>query len=149
MNDGVVICEKEDMRARFNIALLGAETGGQLSMRVQEVKPGEGTPLHLHEAQAETFHVVAGSFLFQVGEECVRGEPGFTVHIPKQVPHCFLYPDTGKNASGTLISVLTPGIHDGFIKNIPEAEAKGVPMTELTAMALTYGAKIVGGKIEC
>ena len=147
MKEQVKITELEETRSRFNIALLGTETNGQLSMRVQDVRPGEGTPLHKHTEQAETFHVVSGVFKFQVGDEVVVGEPGFTVHIPKGTAHCFLYEDVGQKENGNLISVLTPGIHDGFIKNIPEAEQNGVPMNELTNMAENFGAEIVGPKL--
>lgn len=148
MKEQIKITQKEEMLSRFNIAMLGTETNNQLSMRIQEVKPGEGTPLHLHTEQAETFHVVSGVFTFQASDEIVIGEPGITVHIPKGTPHCFLYNDIGQQENGNLISVLTPGIHDGFIKSIPEAEQQGVPMNELTKMAKGFGAKIVGPKLS-
>jgi len=57
VGNGVVITEQKETKARFNIALLGSETNEQLSMRVQAVQPGEGTPLHVHVEQAETFDV--------------------------------------------------------------------------------------------
>lgn len=147
MKEQVKITQIEETRNRFNIALLGSETNSQLSMRVQSVKPGEGTPLHFHTEQAETFHVVSGKFKFQVGDEVIVGEPGFTVHIPKGTAHCFLYEDVGQKENGNLISVLTPGIHDGFIKSIPAAESKGVPLNDLIKMAEEHGAKIVGPKL--
>lgn len=142
MQHKIAMTKSEDTQARHHIALLGEETNQQLSLRVQDIVPGQGTPLHAHVEQAETFHVVAGTFRFQVGEEVVIGRPGFSVHIPKGTPHCFLY--EGKEDNGQLISILTPGIHDGFIRNIPEAEQQGAPMSELSAMAETFGAKILG-----
>lgn len=148
MKEEIKITPIEAARTRYNIALLGTETNSQLSMRVQDVAPGEGTPLHVHTEQAETFHVVRGIFRFQVSEEIVTGSSGFTVHIPKGIPHCFIYDDVGQQENGHLISVLTPGIHDGFIKNIPEAEQNGMPLNELTKMAENFGAKIVGSKLS-
>lgn len=147
MSAKVIIRDIETTKARHNIALLGEETQQQLSLRVQEVSPGEGTPLHLHNEQAETFHVVDGEFLFQVGDTKVHGKPGLSVHIPKGTPHCFLYPDTGQRHNGKLISVLTPGIHDGFINEIPKAESNGASSEELSQLAEQHGAKILGPKI--
>ncbi|WP_261844832.1 cupin domain-containing protein [Aliamphritea ceti] len=145
MSQSVVITQPETTLARYNIALLGEETSEQLSLRVQNVKPGEGTPLHIHTDQAETFHVISGTFRFRAGNDELTGGPGFTVHIPKNTPHSFIFEDKANN--GQLISVLTPGIHDGFIRNIPEAEANGTSMEELSQMAETFGAKIIGPKL--
>ena len=146
MSNQIIVTQAEETRARYNVALLGEETSGQLSLRVQDVKPGEGTPLHIHTEQAETFHVVSGTFRFRAGDDELTGGPGFTVHIPKNTPHCFRY--EGKESNGQLISVLTPGIHDGFIRNVPQAEQAGMPMTELTEMAEQFGVKIIGPKLS-
>lgn len=146
MTDSVVITEIEETKARHNVALLGAETGQQLSLRVQEIAPGEGTPLHKHVDQAETFHVVKGTFRFRAGDQEVIGTPGFTVHIPKGTPHCFLY--EGQKENGQLISVLTPGIHDGFILNVPEAQQQGASMEALIELSAQHGVEILGPKLK-
>jgi len=142
MSSGVVVIGQEDALVRGNIALLGEETNQQLSMRVQEILPGQSTPLHIHHEQAETFYVMQGEFRFRAGDQEVDGQPGITVHIPKGVPHCFAY--LGREASGQLISVLTPGIHDGFIRDIPEAQKSGVSPEALADIAAANGATILG-----
>ncbi len=142
MSANVVITEAEAAKARHQVALLGSETEQQLSLRVQEIAPGEGPPLHIHLDQAETFHVISGIFRFQVGDKEVIGKPGFSVFIPKGTPHCFLY--EGERENGQLISILTPGVHDGFIQNVPEAQAGGASPEVLSALAATFGVKIQG-----
>lgn len=142
MNTDVVITDVEDTKARHNVALLGSETNQQFSLRVQEVSCGDGTPLHIHTDQAETFHVVSGSFRFRVGDDEIVGHPGFTVHIPKGIAHSFLY--EGQQEKGQLISILTPGINDGFIQTVPAAQAKNVPQDELVAIAEQFGTTIIG-----
>jgi len=146
MGNNVVATEIEATKARHNIALLGAETNQQLSMRVQAVMPGEGTPLHLHTEQAETFHVVSGTFRFRVGDKEVIGKPGFTVHIPKGTPHCFLY--DGATENGQLISVLTPGINDGFIAEVPVAQENGASNEAQAEIAERFGTQIIGPGLE-
>jgi quercetin dioxygenase-like cupin family protein len=142
MNTDVVITNIEDTKARHNVALLGSETNQQFSLRVQEVSCGDGTPLHIHTDQAETFHVVSGSFRFRVGDDEIIGHPGFTVHIPKGIAHCFLY--EAQHKKGQLISILTPGINDGFIQALPEAQKENASQDELAAIAGQFGTKIIG-----
>ena len=141
MSDKIVTTSAKQTRARHHVALLGRETGGQLSMRVTDTRPGDGTPLHLHRDQAETFHVVRGRFRFQIGDEEVSGGPGFTAHIPKGTPHCFTYLDD--DAPGQLISVLTPGIHDGFIEEVPIAQENGLKGPALAELAKRHGVEIL------
>lgn len=147
MREHVTITSASEARNRHDIALLGEETQRQLSLRVQQLSPGYGTPLHIHREQAETFHVVSGQFRFRVGDQELVGEPGMTVFVPKGTPHQFLYEDRGQGVDGQLISVLTPGVHDGFIQRIPEAQSQGAgadALAALAALATEFGAEILG-----
>ncbi|USE35185.1 cupin domain-containing protein [Endozoicomonas sp. SCSIO W0465] len=141
MNDKVKIVSEEKTANQLQVALFGVETDSRFSLRISKPKANEGTPLHLHTEQAETFHVVSGDFKFQVGDEIIQSKVGDTFYIPANTPHCFL--NIGKS-QGYLISILTPGIHDGFIKNIPEAQQKGATPDELSILAEQFGVKIIG-----
>jgi len=137
----VVLTNADQTINRHNVALLGEETGQQLSLRVQEIPAGYGVPLHSHLEQAETFHIVQGRFLFQVGGEQLEAGPGQSIHVPKGTPHSFRYLD---ELPGQLISVLTPGIHDGFLLHLPEAQAEGASPEEQTRIAAENGVVIHG-----
>ncbi|WP_299985820.1 cupin domain-containing protein [uncultured Ruegeria sp.] len=141
MTGKAIITPPEKTEARNYVALLGEETNGQLSYRFHAVQPGEGPPLHMHLEQAETFFIVSGSFIFQAGDDVVEVGPGTTLHVPKQTPHSFR---CISDEAGRLTSVLTPGIHDGFIMNVPEAQASGRPKDEVKALALEFGTEILG-----
>lgn len=147
MNSAIVIRDQQQTQSQHNVALHGEETNGQFSLRVQHVESGYGTPLHAHREQSETFHVVRGNFTFQVGDEQIVGKPGMTVHIPAGIPHCFLFEADWEAQTGELISILTPGIHDGFIRDVPAAQDAGVPMETLTEMANDNGVDILGPKL--
>lgn len=131
----------EETLARHHVALLGSETEQQLNLRVQEVTPGYGQPLHRHLEQSETFHVIRGRFRFRAGDEEVVGEEGFSIFIPNGVPHCFVYEG---DTNGKILSVLTPGTHDEFVLNVPKAQEEGMPKDELAEMALQSGTEILG-----
>ncbi|MGY0216103.1 cupin domain-containing protein [Endozoicomonadaceae bacterium StTr2] len=144
MSGNVLTTNHQLTSLRHQVALLGSEAEGQFSLRIQFPEPGEGTPLHAHTEQAETFHVISGRIKFQAGDQVLVGEPGFTVFIPKGTPHCFL--NIGKE-QGHMISILTPGVHDGFLTNIPAAEKQGASAEILSAMAEQHGARILGPKL--
>jgi quercetin dioxygenase-like cupin family protein len=50
-------------------AEVGAETGGADAVQQQETRPGGGPPLHRHSREDEGFTVLAGEYLFWVGEQ--------------------------------------------------------------------------------
>lgn len=137
----VKFTEQEETKARHHVALLGSETEQQLNLRVQEVVPGYGQPLHRHLEQSETFHVIRGRFRFRAGDKEVVGEEGFSIYIPKGVAHCFVYEG---ESNGKILSILTPGIHDEFVLNVPKAQEEGMPKDELSEMALQSGTQILG-----
>ena len=130
-------------KERSEVALLGEETGGALIFRSQEVDPGQGTPLHKHLEQDETFHIINGRFRFIVDDKEVFANDGTTLFVPRNTPHSLL--NIGESTA-KIISVLTPGVHGGFVLNVPEAEKAGASNEELSEIAGSYGAVILGPK---
>ena len=67
------------------------QTGGRFSM-IEEVAPrGEGTPLHVHREDDETFYVLEGELTFYLNEggQPIPASAGSFVHIPGGVVHAF------------------------------------------------------------
>ena len=137
------ISTPEQTRKRYEVALLGEETDKALIFRSQDIAPNQGTPLHKHLEQDETFHVITGDFRFLVGDQEVFASEGTTLFVPRDTPHSLLNigTDTAK-----LISALTPGIHDGFVLKVPKAEKAGASNEALSNIASNYGAVILGPK---
>ena len=137
------ISKPEKTKERFEVALLGEETDGALIFRSQDVDPDQGTPLHKHIEQDETFHIISGYFRFIVGDKEIFASEGTTLFVPRNTPHSLL--NIG-DESAKLISALTPGVHDGFVLNVPAAEKAGASNQELSDIAENYGAVILGPK---
>ena len=56
-----------------------------------------GPPLHIHPNQDEIFFIVAGEYLFQVGDDKHHLNAGDTIFLPRTIPHAFAQlTDTGK-----------------------------------------------------
>jgi len=80
-----------------DIKISGKDTGGALAVFEYTGTVKGGPSLHSHDAQDETFYVVAGEYLFVVGEEQHQLKPGDTIFLPRQVPHTWTQlTDTGK-----------------------------------------------------
>jgi quercetin 2,3-dioxygenase len=80
-----------------DIKISGKDTGGALAVFEYTGTAKGGPSLHLHETQDEIFYVVAGEYLFVVGEAQHQLKPGDTIFLPRQVPHTWTQlTDTGK-----------------------------------------------------
>ncbi len=73
--------------------------------------PGQpGPDLHVHREHADAFHVLEGTFRFQVGEETYDRGPGSFVLVPPGVPHKFSNPF---DAGARLLNLHAPGSRFG------------------------------------
>jgi len=75
----------------LDLKIGSADTDGGMAVFEQIGKsPNGGPPLHVHAAQDEYFHVLDGSYRFQVGDERFPASMGDTVFLPRGVPHAFI-----------------------------------------------------------
>ena len=136
----------------MEVLVSAQDTGGQLSILRQRLVPGYAPPVHVHEREDQTLHVLDGSitaWLDPMGEspvEAVLGQ-GDTVFLPRGVPHAFKAGDGG----ATLLEVNTPGGFEHFHLDAgDEATHDGVPeqapsdIERMARCAVDYGCAIVG-----
>lgn len=68
----------------------GAQTGNRFALIEDFAPRGDGTPLHAHPDDDESFYVLAGEITFVLANDPpVRAQAGAFVHIPGGVPHAF------------------------------------------------------------
>lgn len=65
------------------------DTNGDLTIFEYIGNQKGGPPLHIHPSQDEIFFIVAGEYLFQVGDEKYQLKSGDTIFLPRAVPHAF------------------------------------------------------------
>lgn len=133
--------------ALTTIKATGETTGGRIAV-IEDVAPkGEGTPLHAHREDDETFYVLDGELTFWLGEDRpVRAPAGSFVHIPGGVAHAFrVDSDTAR-----YLIVTTPQ-HGEFYRAISApAPARRLPpaapldMEKVEAACAAYGVEILG-----
>lgn len=119
------------------------ETGGQSSLLELELVPrAQGTPLHYHERNAETFTVLEGELTVRSGDQFHKLRPGQTYTVPPGTKHCF---SNAQNAPVRAMIELNPG-SEGFENAIKiayglardgQCDAKGLPK-RLDHMAVLF-----------
>jgi mannose-6-phosphate isomerase-like protein (cupin superfamily) len=76
-------------RDSLSCKVSGSDTEGRTAIFEGVVSPGAGPILHLHHEQNEWWYILDGEFLFQVGDQRFRAQPGASVFGPRAVPHAF------------------------------------------------------------
>ncbi|MBX9456673.1 MAG: cupin domain-containing protein [Rhizobium sp.] len=77
------------LNGRFDCKVSAVDTSGGMSVFDTFRDIQGGPPLHYHELQDEWFMVLEGEFLFQVGDNKFRAQPGDSVFGPRMVAHTF------------------------------------------------------------
>jgi mannose-6-phosphate isomerase-like protein (cupin superfamily) len=117
---------------------------------------GDSAPLHVHQTQDETFHVLEGELRLHAGDADVRIGPGETLLAPKGEPHTYRV-ESSEGARWLVIT--TGGDFERFVRAFsrkadrPELPVpQGPPTPEqadaLAATAREYGIELIGPPLE-
>lgn len=82
----------------------GAQTAGDLLLFEAWMPRGKATPLHAHPDSHESFYVMHGDLLMQIGDADGKIAAGAVVMVPRGVPHAFAV----TSESARLLVVHTP-----------------------------------------
>lgn len=98
--------------SRVRLLISGADTEGQFCMLEFEGPPGRSTPMHKHDREEETIHLLNGQLEVTMDGEQLTLMPGDTVLIPRHVAHRLT---TVGEHSARYIVVCTPAGFDEFV----------------------------------
>lgn len=121
----------------------GVDTQGRVAIFETTVSPGAGPVLHRHHAQNEWWYVLEGQFLFQVGDERFRSQPGGSVFGPRGLPHAFRC--TSKEPGKVLMSFDPAGQIEAFFTKLATLGADaGAGRHNEKELLQQYGLEFVG-----
>ena len=103
-----------------------------LAYSIHEWAGSGPTYLHVHYADDETWHVLAGTLRFRLADREVEAPAGTTVFVPAGVAHSYM-----ADASGRYLIILTPRLRDLI------GELHGAPMSEHAAIMRRYRSEIL------
>ena len=134
-NGGTVVHAFEDY---INFKLTAEDTGGALSLGLDEVPPGSGPPLHYHLNEDEVFIVQEGRFEYFIENRWIELGPGGVVFAPRNVPHCFRNPGDKPARQWT---IFLPSGFETFFKRCAAEFAKpgGPDMKRITTISTEHG----------
>lgn len=127
----------------------GAEQTGDRYSLIEEFAPGgEGTPLHVHREDDETFYVIEGELTFYLDDDQpIPASAGSFVHIPGGVVHAFQV----DSETARYLIITTPQ-HERFYRAAfgDPAQLRDLPperpldMERIGAAAQEYNVEILG-----
>ena len=97
---------------RCTIKASGEDTGGAYALIEMFLPPSGGPPPHLHEREEESFYILEGTLLFQVGDESLTAGAGAYVKTPRGVRHALK--NAGTTPARVLVLVIPAGIEKFF-----------------------------------
>ena len=126
-----------DMR----VLLRAGQSGGSLALFEETTAPNAGPPLHVHHAEDEFFHIVAGTYRFQAGDEVIDGSAGDALFVPRGTPHCFC--NVG-DQTGRLFMGFVPGGGEAFFDWLAENGMPSGPAEEAAMLMDRYAVEFLG-----
>ncbi len=129
------------------ILIRSEETGGAWALIEGTIPPAtSGPPLHINTGEDETFYILEGALLLQVGERQVTLTPGCVGYIPKGTVHAFCNP---YSVPVRMLGLLTPGGFERFFEEgaaLAAQTAPGAPpdVAAQIALARKFGGVLVG-----
>jgi quercetin dioxygenase-like cupin family protein len=97
------------------------DTGGAYSQWEAIVPPGGGPLLHVHSREDESFYVLEGELVFQLGDIEETAAAGTFVSLPVGIPHCFR--NKTQSMARLLITVVPGGLEGLFFESGTEVES--------------------------
>ena len=102
-----------------------------------------GPARHLHYNQEEWFYVLEGEFLFEVGAERFRLQPGDSLLAPRQVPHVWAF--VGEGRGRVLVEFFPAGKMEAFFREVTKANAMPPQDPELWR---AHGMELLGPPLQ-
>jgi quercetin dioxygenase-like cupin family protein len=121
----------------------GQQSGGEFALLKTACERGHTAPRHRHRLATETFIVLEGEMLFDVGGERRLAAAGHVAVLPRGEDHTFVV----VSATASYLTLHTPAGFEDFVRDVSDAaEAAGAPPAgdALAALAARHGIDIIG-----
>ena len=120
----------------------GAETNGAYSMLEVELD-GDGPPLHIHNAEDESFYVLEGEIDLQIEDRKINATAGSFTLVPKGTVHTFA--QVGQQPAKFLVTYSPAGFENFFDEavDLDVTDTEGY-VAKANALAEKYNMEIVG-----
>jgi quercetin dioxygenase-like cupin family protein len=125
------------------LLVAGEQSGGEFALFRSTGECGHTVPRHRHRLAAETFIVMDGELLIEVGDERRVAAAGHVAVLPREQVHTFMV----VSPTARYLTLHTPAGFDAFVHDVSDAvQATGATPDQATLVALAaeHGIDIVG-----
>ena len=124
------------------LILAGDDTGGEFALFESIGHRGHNSPTHRHLHASETFVILDGEMLIQVGNEQRVASAGDSAVLPRGLPHTFVV----LSATARYLTLHTPAGFDEFVQAVSDLAVGGQApdRAALVAAAAERGIEILG-----
>jgi quercetin dioxygenase-like cupin family protein len=148
--EGYVVPPGESLERPYfmsNRALAGtASTGGVITVEEGVLQPGQPGPYrHYHPNMAQTFYVLEGELLLQIGDQVERAGPGTFAFCPAGSVHAFRA--AGTEPARVLVTAMPPGPAEGYFRELAKLPREAGE-AEWDALGKKWGNIVVGPPLE-
>jgi quercetin dioxygenase-like cupin family protein len=119
----------------------GEQTGGRLTAAENVIAPGDGPPLHTHDAEDEFWWVIEGRLRFKLGDEIAETETGSFVFVPRGTPHAF---QNAGDAPARLLVMFTPSGMERFFDEFAALPAGASTAEAFSRIGGPVGMDVIG-----
>jgi quercetin dioxygenase-like cupin family protein len=117
------------------------DSAGGISVFEMTVAPRSGPQLHVHHREDETYYVLSGEFLFEVGGQKHSLPQGATIFAPRDIPHRWANVST---SDSKMILVCTPGGFEKFFEDSAMAMMDKASPAQMDQIMAKYGCEPLG-----
>ncbi len=130
----------------IELKLASADTGGNLSMFIQTLPPGEGTNEHLHLNCDETGYVLEGTITASLAGKFSEFGPGDSFFVPRKTAHAI---SNGGDVLARFLFTVTPGGLENYFREVSNRDAGAAEeIDRIRAIAKKHGLEVVGPPLE-
>ena len=123
-----------------------ASTGGVISVEEGLLEPGGPGPYrHYHPNFAQTFYVLEGELLLQIGDRVERAGAGTFAFCPVGCVHAFRA--AGSGPARVLVTAMPPGPAEGYFRELAKLPPEAGE-AEWDALGRKWGNIVVGPPLE-
>jgi quercetin dioxygenase-like cupin family protein len=124
------------------LVLGGHQTCGEFALLESTGNRGHTAPTHRHLHASETFIVLDGDLLIQVGDEQRVAGAGDTALLPRGLPHTFVV----LSPTARYMTLHTPAGFEEFVRGVSDLAADGgaPDRAVLVATAAEHGIELLG-----
>ncbi len=137
------------MGVLVTLKLQSKDAGGAYAIFEDYIRPGIGTPLHVHSSEEEFWYVLDGEINWYVGNKEFQAKKGDFINTPRGVPHRFK--NTSSKPARMFLGYSPGGFEQWFldvgkpVKNIKEPPPKVTSddIQKAIKVAKSYGVEFI------